>query len=48
MRPCVGAGNVCPALCTWAQLEDETYSLADVERFNQAIDDVIEANTPPK
>ncbi|ACG60371.1 hypothetical protein phiPLPE_49 [Iodobacter phage PhiPLPE] len=48
MRPCVGVGGACPPLCTWAQLEDGTYSLADVEMFNQALDDVIEANTPPQ
>lgn len=37
MAPCVGEPGVCPPLCRWAELEDGTYSLADVERFNQTI-----------
>lgn len=41
MRPCVGADGICPPLCTWAQLTDGTYSLEDVERFNQAIDELV-------
>ncbi len=40
MRPCVGIVGVCPPLCTWAQLEDGTLSLASVERFNQAMDEL--------
>jgi hypothetical protein len=43
MRPCVGIEGVCPPLCTWAQLNDGTYSLGDVERFNQAIDELFKA-----
>src|SRR5690606_1063213 len=44
MRPCVGVNGVCPALCTWAQLNDGTYSLEDVERFNQAIDELVRSH----
>jgi len=40
MRPCVGIVGVCPPLCTWAQLEDGTHSIANVERFNQAMDEL--------
>ena len=43
MRPCVGIVGLCPPLCTWAQLTDGTYSLADVERFNQTIGEIVEA-----
>lgn len=41
MRPCMGINGICPALCNWAQLIDGTLSLADVERFNQAMDEVL-------
>ena len=44
MRPCVGISGICPPLCTWAQLEDGTYSLADVERFNQAITEMVDTH----
>lgn len=43
MRPCVGIAGLCPPLCTWAQLIDGTYSLADVERFNQTILEIVDA-----
>lgn len=43
MRPCVGIAGLCPPLCTWAQLTDGTYSLADVERFNQTILEIVDA-----
>ena len=49
MQPCVGVVGACPPLCTWSQLEDGTYSIADVEMFNQTIGDLLEmmeANTP--
>jgi len=42
MRPCVGVNGLCPPLCTWSQLRDGSVTLADVERFNQAIDEVVE------
>ena len=42
MRPCVGLEGVCPPLCTWQQLNDGTYSLADVERFNQTITELAD------
>ena len=44
MRPCMGVNGICPPLCTWAQLTDGTYSLEDVERFNQAIDEMVRAH----
>ena len=43
MRPCTGIVGLCPPLCTWAELNDGTYSLADVERFNQAIAEILAA-----
>lgn len=47
MRPCVGVtdsrgGVVCPPLCKYHELQDGTYTLADVERFHQAMDEIIE------
>ncbi|MGS1116024.1 hypothetical protein [Castellaniella sp. UC4442_H9] len=36
--------GICPPLCTWAQLSDGTYCLEDVERFNQAIDELVRAH----
>lgn len=45
MRPCVGVNGICPPLCTWAQLNDGTYGLEDVERFNQSIDELVKAHT---
>jgi len=41
MRPCTGIHGLCPPLCTWAQLLDGSLSLADVERFNQAMDELL-------
>lgn len=43
MRPCVGVPDVCPALCTWAELSNGALSLADVERFNQSIVELVDA-----
>ena len=43
MRPCVGVTNLCPPLCTWSQLQDGTYSIADVMRFNITLDEMIRA-----
>ena len=37
MAPCIGEPGICPPLCRWAELTDGTYTLADVERFNQTI-----------
>lgn len=47
MRPCTGViasdGKViCPPLCEYHQLKDGTYSLADVERFHIAMDEIIQ------
>ena len=42
MRPCVGVNGLCPPLCQYHQLTDGTYSLADVEMFNQTIDELID------
>lgn len=43
MRPCVGLPGYCPPLCTWAELNDGTYSLADVERFNQTLMEIADS-----
>jgi hypothetical protein len=43
MRPCTGVPGVSPPLCTWAQLQDGTYTAADVERFNVALDELTNA-----
>lgn len=40
MRPCVGLAGLCGAFCTWRELEDGTYNLADVLRFNYALDEM--------
>jgi hypothetical protein len=42
MRPCTGVNGICPPLCTWAELNDGTYSLEDVERFNQTITQMVD------
>lgn len=42
MRPCVGIPEVCPPLCTWAQLKDGSISLAEVEMFNQTIMELLD------
>lgn len=44
MRPCVGIAGLCPPLCTWDKLVDGTLSLGDVERFNQAMDEILAAH----
>ena len=41
IRPCIGVEGVVPALCTYKELQDGTYSLGDVERFNQVIADMV-------
>nr|DAT51666.1 MAG TPA: hypothetical protein [Caudoviricetes sp.] len=41
MRPCAGVEEVCPALCSWKDLTDGTYSITDVERFNQTLFDLV-------
>lgn len=46
MRPCVGVIDstgcvICPPLCKYHELQDGTYTLADVERFHIAIDELI-------
>lgn len=43
MNPCVGVPDICPPLCSWHQLTDGTFTLADVEMFNQALNEMIEA-----
>ena len=41
MRPCVGVPNLLPPLCKYSDLRDGTYTLADVEMFNQTIDEMV-------
>ena len=43
MRPCVGISGVCPPLCKLSELRDGTYNLADVMRFNIAMDEMLDA-----
>jgi hypothetical protein len=33
-----------PPFCSWKELNDGTYTLADVEIFHQAMFDIIEAS----
>ncbi|MCC3716992.1 hypothetical protein LLE78_12640, partial [Staphylococcus haemolyticus] len=40
MRVCTGIEGVCPPLCTWAQLKDGTISLAEVEQFHFAMEEL--------
>lgn len=44
MKPCVGVVGLCPPLCTWAELNDGTYSLGDVIRFHIVIDELLAAH----
>ncbi|CAM0011921.1 hypothetical protein VPHK367G1_0051 [Vibrio phage K367 g1] len=43
MRPCVGIPDVCPPLCTKAEIDNGTYTLADIEEMNQAIEEALDA-----
>lgn len=40
MRPCIGIPGVVPPLCRWIELQDGTYTLADVARFHIAMDQI--------
>lgn len=47
MRPCVGVISstgtvICPPLCKYSELQDGTYTLADVERFHITMNELIE------
>lgn len=42
MRPCVGIDGLCPPLCRYSDLQDGTYNIADVERFNVTMDELTE------
>lgn len=42
--PCTGVNGLIPPLANWNQLNDGTYSLGDVERMNQVINDRIESH----
>ena len=42
MMVCVGIDGLCPPLCKWSDLSDGTYNLCDVERFTQAMMELIE------
>lgn len=43
MRPCVGIDGVCPPLCTMQDIDNGTYTLADIEMMNQTISEALEA-----
>jgi len=42
MRCCTGVEGVCPPLAKWSDLMDGTYTICDVERFNQAIQEMVD------
>ena len=41
MRPCAGVPNIIAPLCSYRETQDGTYSLADILRFNIAIDESV-------
>jgi len=43
MNPCTGINGVCPPLCTYKELKDGTYTISDVLRFNQVLEEHINA-----
>jgi hypothetical protein len=43
MRPCIGIVGHCPPLCTMMQLEDGTYTLANVKEFHNTLDEILES-----
>lgn len=40
--PCTGVNGLLPPLAKWSDLNDGTYSLGDVERMNQVINQSVE------
>lgn len=40
MRPCIGIPRVQPPLCSYRELQDGTYTLADVLMFNITLDEI--------
>lgn len=46
MQCCTGIEGLCPPLCTWAELNDGTYNICDVEMFNQAMTEMVKAAEP--
>jgi len=44
MNPCTGIGQFCPPLCTYKELKDGTYSIADVLKFNLILKDILDKN----
>jgi len=45
MNPCTGVDGVCPPLCKWSELEDGTYTLLHVLRFNEVLEEMVSAKT---
>ncbi len=43
MRPCVGIPDVCPPLCTKAEIANGTYTLTDIEEMNQTMEEALDA-----
>ena len=44
MQPCIGIPRLgIPPFCSWKELNDGTYSLADVEIFHQAMGELLDA-----
>ena len=46
MRPCTGIAGLCGPLCRWSDLEDGTYTLEHVLRFNYAMDELTHYHRP--
>ena len=42
-QPCIGIPDLCPPLCTWEQLNDGTYSIADVKQMNNVMEALVNA-----
>lgn len=42
MRPTVGIEGVCPPLCTMNEINNGTYTLAEIEEMNQAMHEMLE------
>ena len=44
MRPTVGIEGVCPPMCTMKEINDGTYTITDIEIFNQAMEEMLDAS----
>jgi len=46
MRPCTGIAGISGPLCNWIELEDGTYTLEHVLRFNYALAELAYHHRP--